>query len=80
RRGDKLLHGATCNLCDSETGGLGAAAMDLLEVVDIRQSRGELVREVHGRLITAQDRYPVLRPEAARCLHPEQAQRRFDTW
>ncbi|CAN0535803.1 unnamed protein product, partial [Ectocarpus sp. 8 AP-2014] len=41
RRGDKLLHGATCNLCDFETGGLGAAAIDLLEIVNIRQSRGE---------------------------------------
>ncbi|CAM9686810.1 unnamed protein product [Ectocarpus fasciculatus] len=80
RHGDKLLHGATCNLCDSETGGLGAAAVDLLEVVDVRQSRGELVREVHGRLVKAHDRYPVLCPEATRGLHPEQAQRRFDTW
>ncbi|CAM9180095.1 unnamed protein product, partial [Ectocarpus fasciculatus] len=80
RHGDKLLHGATCNLCDSETGGLGAVAVDLLEVVDIRQSRGELVREVHKRLVNAQDRYPVLRPELARGLHPEQTQRRLDTW
>ncbi|CAN0097652.1 unnamed protein product [Ectocarpus sp. 12 AP-2014] len=80
RHGDKLLHGATCNLCDFETGGLAVAAVDLLEIVDIRQSRGELVREVHKRLVQAQDRYPVLRAEAARGLHPELAQIQLNTW
>ncbi|CAM9921200.1 unnamed protein product [Ectocarpus sp. 12 AP-2014] len=40
---------------------------------------GELVREVRE---VSQSSWPLscLRPEAARGLHPEQAQRRFDTW
>ncbi|CAM9355977.1 unnamed protein product [Ectocarpus sp. 12 AP-2014] len=82
RHGGKLLHGANCNLCDSETGGLGAAAVDILEIVDIHQSRGTRARPVGAREATvkAQGRYPVLRPEATRDLHPEQAQRRLDTW
>ncbi|CBJ29670.1 LRR-GTPase of the ROCO family, putative pseudogene [Ectocarpus siliculosus] len=40
----------------------------------------KLFQEMAGRLVQAQDRYPVLRPEAARGLHPEQSQRRFDAW
>ncbi|CAN0315441.1 unnamed protein product [Ectocarpus sp. 6 AP-2014] len=80
QHGDKLLHGATCNLCDSETGGLGAAAIDLLEMVDIRRSRGDLVRVVNRRLIQAQGRYPVLCQGATRALHPELAHRLPDAW
>ncbi|CAN0416414.1 unnamed protein product [Ectocarpus sp. 12 AP-2014] len=80
RPGDNILFGATCSLCDSKTGGLGAAAMDLLEIVDVHECVGELFREMHKRLVKAQDRYPALRSEAAPGLHPEQAQRRFVAW
>ncbi|CAN0315933.1 unnamed protein product [Ectocarpus sp. 6 AP-2014] len=80
RPGDKSLFGATCSLCDSKTGGLGAAAMSLLEIVDVHECVDKIFQEVAGRLVQAQDRYPVLRPEAARGLHPEQTQRRFDAW
>lgn len=39
-RGDKLLVKKACILCSSATGGLGAAATELLEMIDVRQSRG----------------------------------------
>lgn len=45
RPGDKLLLGKTCSLCSSETGGLGAVATDLLEMIDVLQSRGMHVRK-----------------------------------
>lgn len=40
RPGDKLLRERPCSLCSSETGGLGAAAMKLLEMIDVLQDRG----------------------------------------
>lgn len=36
RCGEKLLLGTTCSRCSSTTGGLGAAASELLEMVDVR--------------------------------------------
>eukprot|EP00752_Nemacystus_decipiens_P001249 g1247.t2 len=63
RPGDKLLHGKTCNLCSSETGGLGAAATDLVEMVDVLQSGGEILRQVNRRFSQLVERYPALQPE-----------------
>ncbi|CAM9593028.1 unnamed protein product [Ectocarpus sp. 13 AM-2016] len=80
RPGDNILFRATCSLCDSETGGMGAAAMYLLEIVDVDKCVGALFRDMHERLVKAQDHYPALCPEVARGLHPEQAQRRYDAW
>ncbi|CAB1115503.1 unnamed protein product [Ectocarpus sp. CCAP 1310/34] len=40
RDGDKVLEGSRCPKCSADTGGLGAAAIDLLRVVDIRLDRG----------------------------------------
>lgn len=40
--GHKLLHGKSCSLCSSETGGVGAAATDLLEMTDVLRSKGKL--------------------------------------
>ncbi|CAN0044686.1 unnamed protein product [Pylaiella littoralis] len=82
RPGDKLLLEHGCSLCSSETGGVGAAATEVL------QSRGmprvnlvsEMFREVHGRFVDLQQQYPVLRPENSGGFHPEQARRRFEGW
>ncbi|CAN0350489.1 unnamed protein product [Ectocarpus sp. 6 AP-2014] len=63
RPGDKLLLEQGCTLCSSETGGVGAAATELLQMVDVLQSRGEMFREVHRRFVDLQPHYPVLRPE-----------------
>lgn len=38
--GDKLLQGCTCSRCSPETGGVGAAAVELLRMVDVREARG----------------------------------------
>eukprot|EP00903_Cladosiphon_okamuranus_P006370 g6237.t1 len=72
RPGHKLLLGETCSLCSSETGGLGADAADLLEIIDVLQSRGDIFRSTHRRFVELQGKYSVLRPEASRDLHPEQ--------
>lgn len=40
RPGDKVIAGKTCSLCTPETGGLGAAAVEFLEIIDVHQSRG----------------------------------------
>ncbi|CAM9435787.1 unnamed protein product [Hapterophycus canaliculatus] len=60
QHGDKLLLEKSCTLCSSETGGLGAAATDLLEMVDLAQSKGEIFREIQARFVDVQRRYPVL--------------------
>eukprot|EP00752_Nemacystus_decipiens_P012981 g11487.t1 len=82
--GDKVLCGETCSLCDPETGGLGAAATDLLEVIDVNQSRDNIFHHVNRRFVALWQRHPVLRPElstqASRDLHPQQDQRRFEHW
>eukprot|EP00752_Nemacystus_decipiens_P008335 g7449.t1 len=54
RPGDKLLHGGSCSLCSPETGGLGAAAADLLELVDVLQSKDEIFRSVSKRFVRLQ--------------------------
>lgn len=42
RLGDKLLDArGGCSLCKPETGGLGTAAIDLLQMADVLQGRGE---------------------------------------
>ena len=38
--GDKLLEASGCSGCSSETGGIGAAAVELLRMVDVRKDRG----------------------------------------
>ncbi|CAM9664047.1 unnamed protein product [Ectocarpus sp. 4 AP-2014] len=80
RPGDKLLQEHGCTLCTSETGGVGAAATELLQMVDVLQSRGEMFREVHGRFVDLQRQYHVLGPESSGGFHPEQARRRFEAW
>jgi len=40
RPGDKLLLERGCTLCSSETGGVGAAATELLHMMDVLQSEG----------------------------------------
>ncbi|CAM9463484.1 unnamed protein product [Scytosiphon promiscuus] len=78
--GDKLLLQNTCSLCSSETGGLGAAATDLLEMVDVVRSKDEIFREMQGRFLDVQRRYSVLCPGGSRGLRAELNQLRFDTW
>ncbi|CAN0431719.1 unnamed protein product, partial [Laminaria digitata] len=38
--GDKLLEASGCSGCSSKTGGIGAAAVELLRMVDVRTDRG----------------------------------------
>lgn len=40
RAGDNLLHSAGCPQCSPEIGGLGAAAVELVRMVDIPLDRG----------------------------------------
>lgn len=40
RPGDKLLEDRGCRRCSPETGGMGAVAIELVRMVDIRNARG----------------------------------------
>eukprot|EP00903_Cladosiphon_okamuranus_P006419 g6282.t2 len=67
RPGHKLLRRKTCSMCSPETGGLGAVATELLDMVDLLQSRGDIFRSTRGRFVTLQHKYPELRPETSAC-------------
>eukprot|EP00752_Nemacystus_decipiens_P017045 g15262.t1 len=78
--GDQLLHGKSCSLCSPETGGVGAAATDLLDMTDVHESKEIIFKKIERRFLKLQLQYAVLCPEASRALHPQQTQRRFDSW
>ncbi|CAM9940111.1 unnamed protein product, partial [Laminaria digitata] len=40
QEGDRLLEASGCSGCSPETGGIGAAAVELLRMVDVRKDRG----------------------------------------
>ncbi|CAN0303665.1 unnamed protein product [Ectocarpus sp. 6 AP-2014] len=52
-----LLESAPCSLCSSETGGQGAAAVELLLMVDIGRERGVIFDEVKARFDALDGRY-----------------------
>ncbi|CAM9818710.1 unnamed protein product [Ectocarpus sp. 4 AP-2014] len=55
--GDKFLEGSRCPQCSADTGGLGAAAIDLLRVVDIRLDRDVIFNEVKARFDDLESQY-----------------------
>ncbi|CAM9482299.1 unnamed protein product, partial [Ectocarpus sp. 13 AM-2016] len=54
--GDKFLE-RRCQRCSPETRGLGAAAIDLVRMVDIRLDRGVIFREVKARFAVLESHY-----------------------
>ncbi|CAM9446675.1 unnamed protein product [Ectocarpus sp. 6 AP-2014] len=56
RAGDKLLE-RECPRCSPETRGLGAAAIDLVCMVDIRLDRDVIFREVKARFVVLESQY-----------------------
>ncbi|CAM9666162.1 unnamed protein product, partial [Ectocarpus sp. 12 AP-2014] len=54
--GDKFLE-RRCPRCSPETRGLGAAAIDLVRMVDIRLDRGVIFREVKARFAVLESQY-----------------------
>ncbi|CAN0381996.1 unnamed protein product, partial [Scytosiphon promiscuus] len=58
RAGEQLvLRGAGCPFCSPETGGHGAAAAELLLMVDIRRERGVIYDEVKAKFGALDGRY-----------------------
>ncbi|CAM9921826.1 unnamed protein product [Ectocarpus fasciculatus] len=57
RGGDKFLKGSRCPRCSSDTGGLGAAAIDLVRMVDIRLDRDVIFSEVKARFVVLEGQY-----------------------
>lgn len=49
---DKLLQGRVCSRCSGETGGVGAAAIELVRMVDVRQDRG-IILDVPGLFLVS---------------------------
>ncbi|CAM9180685.1 unnamed protein product, partial [Laminaria digitata] len=59
-KGDELLEGRGCSRCSGETGGVGTAAFELVRMVDVRQDRDVMFREVKARFVRLQGEYPAL--------------------
>ncbi|CBJ27067.1 LRR-GTPase of the ROCO family, putative pseudogene [Ectocarpus siliculosus] len=57
RSGDKFLEGSRCPRCSPDTGGLGAAAIDLVRMVDIRLDRDLTFSEVKARFVILEGQY-----------------------
>ncbi|CAM9299620.1 unnamed protein product [Ectocarpus sp. 4 AP-2014] len=62
RPGDKFLEGSRCPQCSTDTRGLGAAAIDLVRMVDIRLGRDVIFREVKERFVDLKGRYSFSSP------------------
>ncbi|CAN0460435.1 unnamed protein product, partial [Ectocarpus sp. 12 AP-2014] len=62
RAGDNLLGSAGCPQCSPEIGGLGAAAVELVRMVDIRLDRGVIFQDVKARFGNMEGRYTFSRP------------------
>ncbi|CAM9442278.1 unnamed protein product [Ectocarpus sp. 13 AM-2016] len=63
RPGDKFLEGSNrCPQCSADTRGLGAAAIDLVRVIDIRLDRDVIFREVKERFVDLEGRYSFSSP------------------
>ncbi|CAN0126323.1 unnamed protein product [Ectocarpus sp. 12 AP-2014] len=57
RTGEKILEGGRCRQCSPDTRGLGAAAIDLVRMVDIRLDRDVIFREVKARFVDLEGQY-----------------------
>ncbi|CAN0352106.1 unnamed protein product [Ectocarpus sp. 6 AP-2014] len=57
RGGGRFLEGSRCPQCSADTGGLGAAAIDLLRLVDIRLDRDVIFNEVKARFDNLESHY-----------------------
>ncbi|CAM9824534.1 unnamed protein product [Ectocarpus fasciculatus] len=62
RAGDNLLDSAGCPQCSPEIGGLGAAAVELVRMVDIQLDRGMVLEDVKARFANMEGRYIFSRP------------------
>ncbi|CAM9389199.1 unnamed protein product [Ectocarpus fasciculatus] len=60
--GEKLLQGSRCPQCSADTGGLGAAAIDLVRLVDIRLDRDVIFNEAKTRFDDLEGQYSFTRP------------------
>ncbi|CAN0218727.1 unnamed protein product, partial [Scytosiphon promiscuus] len=59
---ENLLKDSGCRHCSPETAGLGAAAVELLRLVDIQLDRGEIYSEIKKRFVDLKGRYSFPRP------------------
>ncbi|CAM9785732.1 unnamed protein product [Ectocarpus sp. 13 AM-2016] len=62
RFGDMFMERSACPKCRPETRGLGAAAIDLVRMVDIRLDRHMIFREVMARFVVLEGRYSFPHP------------------
>ncbi|CAM9393730.1 unnamed protein product, partial [Laminaria digitata] len=69
--GDKLLGDRGCRRCSPETRGIGAAAVELVRMVDVRKDRGVVFRETNVKFVELQVQYDVLRRAESRDLHAD---------
>ncbi|CAM9864587.1 unnamed protein product [Ectocarpus fasciculatus] len=63
--GEKLLERSGCPQCSPDTRGLGAAAINLLRMVDIRLDRDVIFREVKERFADLEGQYSFSSPAAS---------------
>ncbi|CAM9749420.1 unnamed protein product [Ectocarpus sp. 4 AP-2014] len=62
RSGDMFMERSACPKCRPETRGLGAAAIDLVRMVDIRLDRHVIFNEVMARFVVLEGRYSFSHP------------------
>ncbi|CAM9446096.1 unnamed protein product [Ectocarpus sp. 4 AP-2014] len=65
RTGEKILEGSRCRQCSPDTRGLGAAAIDLVRMVDIRLDRDVIFREIKARFVDLEGQYSFSSPTAS---------------
>ncbi|CAM9834458.1 unnamed protein product [Ectocarpus sp. 4 AP-2014] len=78
RDGDKFLEGSRCPQCSGDTGGLGAAATDLLRFVDIRLDRDAIFNEVKARFDVLESQYSFTYPTRDRSKEEGELIRKID--
>ncbi|CAM9277946.1 unnamed protein product [Ectocarpus sp. 8 AP-2014] len=76
--GDKFLEGSRCPQCSADTGGLGAAAIDLLRFVDIRLDRDVIFNEVKARFNDLESQYSFTWPTHDRSKEESELIRKID--
>ncbi|CAN0181886.1 unnamed protein product [Ectocarpus sp. 12 AP-2014] len=69
RPGDKFLEGSRCPLCSPDLGGLGAAVIDVVCMVDIRLDRDLIFRDGKERFFDLAGHYFVRRPAVRVYMH-----------
>ncbi|CAN0283564.1 unnamed protein product [Ectocarpus sp. 12 AP-2014] len=78
RDGEKFLEGSRCPQCSADTGGLGAAAIDLLRFVDIRLDRDVIIHEVKARFNDLESEYSFTWPTHDRSKEEGELIRKID--